>query len=197
MSWLDTELARNPEPVPPTLPERYKGARFTTIPESHPLRALVWRYMDEFYEHASAGIAPVLLGPAGEYKTYAAAVIAGTVGQRVETEFVSVPDQFMLLELDRYSAATKDRLERIMRVPMLVLDDFFWPERGSWASKTLQAVFAARFGECRPTLITGNLELPVGREFATLSETYSPLLARRLRDAGGPFVALLDVAQSG
>jgi len=197
MTWLDAELARNPEPVPPRIPTRYASARFPGIPVTHPLHKLIWEYLTEFYEYANKGIAPVLLGPTGEYKTYAAAVVAGTVGQRVETEFVSVPDTFTLLELDRFSADTRERLQRLMRVPFLVLDDFFWPKQGSWSSETLQAVLAARFGECRPTLITGNLELPVGKEFESLSSQYSPLLARRLRDAGGPFVALLDVAQSG
>lgn len=197
MTWLDDELARNPVPVRPKIPARYADASIRMIPESHPLRQLSWRYLTEFADHAAKGIAPVYLGPTGEYKTYSAAVIAGLVGARVGTQFVSVPETFTLLDLDRHSAATRDTLQGVMRIPFLVLDDFFWVAKGSWAAQTLEAILAARFAECRPTLITGNLVLPAGQEFEALSSQYSPLLARRLRDAGGPFVALLDVGQSG
>ncbi len=195
MTWLDEELARNPSPRPPAIPERYRTASLTGIPKDHPLRALTFNYLVDFYDHAAKGVAPLLLGATGHWKTYSAAVVALTVGERLETEFVSVPDEFTLLAADRFSDSTRERMARMMSVPFLVLDDFFWPTRESWESRQLVAVLAARFNGLRPTMITGNLELPAGREFDTLAATWGPLVARRLRDAAGDFAALLDVGQ--
>lgn len=195
MNWLDEELAKNPQPRPPAIPERYRGASLAGIPKDHPLRDLTFRYLVEFYDHAARGVAPLLLGPTGHWKTYAAAAVANGVGSVVETEFVSVPDEFTLLVADRFSADTRERLARLMSVPFLVLDDLFWIRRDSWEAQTLVAVLAARFNGLRPTLITGNLELPPGREFDTLAASWGPLVARRLRDAAGEFCALLDVGQ--
>lgn len=195
MTWLDEELRLHPQPVRAVrLPERYRHAQVTHIPEAHPLRDVTLRYVSEFFDQAARGIAPVLLGPTAEWKTYCAAAIVGLVGAQLQAEFFSVPDECAMLAIDRYSAATRDRLAGLMTVPFLVLDDFFWPDQQSWEFKQLVSVFVARFNNLRPTLITGNLVLPEGQEFETLVNSYGPLLTRRIREAGGSFIALLDHA---
>jgi len=191
-TWLDEVVATNPVPPALVLPLRYATAEFEALPEGA-VRDVTRRYLLEFYDAAPAGHAPLFLGAAREWKTYAAAVIArAAAAVGVETVFVSVPDEMLRLETQRFTAATQATLDRWMRVPLLVLDDAFRPEPGSWAMNTLIAVFGARFNALRPTLLTGNLALPADVPvFEAVGLRYGPLFARRLEDASVGFRVLI------
>lgn len=178
MNWLAEHLHRNPQAGPFELPPRYAGAVIERLPNQN-IRDVVHDYLQHFGEHAAAGRAPLFLGQSGVGKSMGAAVIASRVHTRVplDTRWVSVPH----LALDANLFAFDP--EPYYTVPFMVLDDLhaLLPAiKRPFAALT--AILSARFDSLRPTLITGNLELPEHQEWETLARLYSPAIARRLQE---------------
>ena len=191
MSWLDDAVREYPGEKVCALPVRYQYPRLESLPHEA-LRAVVTRYLADFWALAEVGRAPLFLGKAQEGKTFAAALIAKTVAAAgIETTFVSCPDAFMRLDLNRFGPGTAARLTQWGAVPFLVLDDLFQLAVGSWSLATATALLFERFNACRPTIVTGNLELPQGAEFAALGQQFGVPLARRLQESAEGFTVLL------
>jgi hypothetical protein len=190
MNWVQTERSRNPSPVPPQLPERFRDAVLAEIPAQLGLRELALQYLDGFWSLAPQGIAPVLLGPAGTYKTYTACAIVRRVGAHLESQFVSCPVEFATRALERYSGPTRQWIESLYSTPFLVLDDFLLMKVGSWESDVLRAILMARFDGLRPTLLTANAQ-----DMARVEETCGVTVARRVHDVAGDFLVRVSCSE--
>ena len=190
-TWLDQARLTYPLHLV-NMPQRFRAADSTELPQAG-LCSIVGEYIEQFWDLAPQGIAPLLLGPARTWKTHAAAAIANKVflAGRVPVEWVNVPDQFLTLDLNRYTDESRRMIARWKRVPFLVMDDFGVIEKGSFGATVLAAVASARFDSQRPTLWTGNVHTPSSAQlFKTLAQVYSPLFARRLEDGSRGFVGL-------
>ena len=179
--WLREAIEPSPLLVGPApVPEQFTNATLTDIP-SDPLRGLLRRYGSEFWDAAAKGVAPLLVGPPGTYKSYAAAVLCkqlhGKVG--IRTEWCTVPVQLTKLERMRFTANTDDQIERWKTCPFLVCDDFAMVRLNSWQHDVLVEIAMARFESQKPTLWTGNVVLAQGNTQA-LTDAVGAQLSRRL-----------------
>jgi len=182
-----------PMPPPPEIPARYQGASITMIEDTN-LQALATEYLRKFEVLGSEGIGPVLLGRSRTYKTVAAAALAKGIWKAfsVGVVFVGCIDQLPQMELLRYDPGTAKRIKQWCATPVLVLDDFMIARPGTWAADILLAVLSARFNALRPTIITGNIILEKGREWAALAEIHNPALAHRLEEGGRGFTLFVE-----
>lgn len=183
MSWLAAHVTENPGVSDLDIPLRYEKASLERIPKT--LKPAVTEYLNEFWTVAAAGLAPVFLGRSRTGKTMAAAVIARIVHATVplDVKWCSAPGWA--------AEPFNQSLDMLRRAPLLVLDDLQAITKESRAFTGLQAVLSSRFDALRPTIITGNIYLPHGKEWETLGDLYGPALARRLQDAGKGFTVLL------
>lgn len=173
------------------LPRRFEKPHPRELPQV--LRAVVLDYLTRFWDTAPEGIAPLFLGRARTWKSYAAAVICGgAVHAQVPTDFVSCPSELLNLDLDRFSAESRSLVRRWEQIPFLVLDDFAVIREHSFPGQILTAIAAARFDARLPTVWTGNLGSQKGAEFSDIARLYSPMLARRLEDGSKGFGVVTD-----
>lgn len=178
MTWLDTERTRNPHPIPVVIPERFVGAQISGIPDKT-LRATSKKFLQDFYNVAAQGIAPVFLGATGQYKTFAAAAIANLTSPVAETYWVNCPEDIGRLSLARFTPETVRTIDRWSTVPFLIMDDFAINPKG-FGAEVLQIIASARFAATRPTLWTGN----VSPDWDQITAAYGAMFSRRLRDGG-------------
>ena len=183
----------NPVPDAPAVPARYAKAIGSDVGNEHVV-ALITRYWRGFEAFAEAGLGPVLLGTAREYKTVAAAALARAIWHdwQVGVEWAPCATMLTVLERDRYTDATRACLKWWRTVPVLVMDDFAVARPESYGADIIREVCSARFDALLPTIWTGNLALNPGQEFAKIAQLYGPLFARRLQDAGSGLTVLLE-----
>lgn len=186
-SWLDEYKALHPEAQPLILPERFKNATFEGIPDGK-LKQTTEQYILRFgTELAPNGIGCLFLGRAGTYKTYSSAVIAKAVVKTHKTDalFVQVPLFVSRTERRRFDKQTDQIIRDMCRVPFLVMDDFSQIIPNSFGAGLMLEIIEDRFSNLRPTLWTGNMEIPNIREGAAsivhaISSNYGPSFGRRI-----------------
>lgn len=181
--WLREAVEPSPLLVgPPPVPGQFADASLNDIP-SEPLKGLLKRYGSEFWDAAARGAAPLLVGPPGTYKSYAAAVLCKQLHARVgiRTEWCTVPVQLTKLERMRFTANTDDQIERWKSCAFLVCDDFAMVRLNSWQHDVLVEIAMARFEAQKPTLWTGNVVLAQGNTQA-LTDAVGAQLSRRLME---------------
>lgn len=166
------------------LPKRFAAPRWADLPTG-PFRDATERYLRGFEAFFAKGQAPVFLGRAREYKTYALALLSlDLVGHyRIPVEWVNVPAQIAACERDRYSAATQQRVEHWQTCPFLVLDDFATQVPGQYGANLLVALASARFDAMLPTAWSGNVAPGTTTPWQTLLP-WGPTFCRRLHDTG-------------
>jgi len=177
MNWLEQLALRNPHPPVPVVPRRFEDVTLQGI-QNKRIHTTTVNYLTNFWDAGAAGLAPLFVGASGQYKTYAAAVIAKTVGKHIETRFVSCPLLYTDLGADK--AGVHPELHAILTVPFLVLDDFAMWEPKSYTFPTLLTIASERHAAKLPTLYTGNLQLDKLDPFKTVTDRYGVLFARRL-----------------
>jgi hypothetical protein len=179
------------------IPQEFADVKLAGLPKST-LAEVTRKYLraaiasdDQPWRH---GIAPCFLGPTREWKTYAAVVIAHAMadGVGLDTQFVSVPDVWADLETSRFTDTMRNSLIRWKTVRFLVLDDFAILPNSGFSFTVLLSVMSARFNARLPTLWTGNLLLPPGREWEAVATKYSALFARRLQDRATGYTVLIE-----
>lgn len=184
-SWLDTVRAQQPMPRLVDLPPRYAGARFSACPEG-PVKDAIARYVRDFETHAAAGIAPVFLGRARQYKSFGAALLAQHAWlQGLDTAWLAA----RRLATEDFDAV-RDLLQRLERVPFVVVDDFH-VLRTAHQRQALEALLSARFDALRPTVFTGNVPIQPKDYWAPLDTEWGPTFTRRLRDGGRGFIVFI------
>lgn len=158
-TWLKQAVQPTLETLGPSpVPGQFAEATLDTIP-SRRMRELVRKYGANFWDAGGGGIAPVLLGPVGTFKSYAAAVISRQVRDvaRVRTGWCTVPIDLTKLERSRYTDATDRQIQEWKEVPLLVMDDFGMVRVASWQYDILVEIAMERFAAVRPTIWTGNV----------------------------------------
>lgn len=189
-NWLVLEKEAKWHPTmrrPFNVPARFQDAHPEGIPDDF-LRGIVRRYLREFWTVAPHGIAPVFVGKARAYKSYAAAVIGRWVANAadVETWWIDCGNDLHQMERDRYGDEVGKQIAWLKRVPFLVMDDFTNVREKTWAADLLVEITTARWNDMRPTLFTGNVLL--GKEDLTrLASLYGTCLARRVYDGADGF----------
>jgi DNA replication protein DnaC len=179
--WLLEAMLPHAGLLPPNpVPSQFEGAQLVTIPHAN-LRELVARYGRAFFEQASSGVAPLLLGAPGRYKSYAAALLATRIRDAalIPVGWCDCPVALSRFERNRYAAATDAQIEAWKVVPWLVLDDFGMVKEGTWQMGVLTEIAFTRFDRGLPTCWTGNVEIGPDPH-ATLVETVGAQLARRM-----------------
>ena len=145
-------------------------------------------YGRDFWTAASAGIAPLFVGPPGVYKSYSAAVLATTIHERagVRIGWCDVPVTLFQLERKRFLPQTDATIDRWKSVPWLVIDDFAMVAVGSWQHGVLCEIAMHRFSQGRPTCWTGNIQFLRGQQVA-LADAVGAQLARRILEGSEQF----------
>jgi DNA replication protein DnaC len=96
-------------------------------------------------------------GPCGVGKSHLAAAIANTValsGQSVT--YASVPDLLRFVRRGIANGAADERLDALMRVDVLILDDLGAENLTAWASEQLFVLLNARYLAELATVLTSN-----------------------------------------
>lgn len=158
-NWLLEAIEPAPSLVGPNeIPSQFAEATLSGIKPVR-VRTLVSTYGQQFWEVAALGVAPLLVGSPGTYKSYAAAVLGRQVQDvaQVSVGWCTVPVALTQLERKRYDARTDEQIERWKTVPFLVLDDFAMARVGSWQYDVMVEIMMARFDGLKPTLYTGNV----------------------------------------
>ena len=145
-------------------------------------------YGREFWSAASRGLAPLLVGPPGVYKSYSAAVLAKQIHEKacVRIAWCDVPVTLFQLERKRFQHATDELIDSWKQVPWLVIDDFAMVQVGSWQHGVLCEVAMHRFSHGKPTCWTGNIQFARGQQSA-LVDAVGAQLARRLMEGSEGF----------
>ena len=189
-TWLDEARKRQPIPVPPPLPARFLKATVASIENEH-CQGIADEYLTAFWDVAPVGIAPVLIGPAQQWKSFTAAAICRVLHHhaKVQTDWVNCPVDLVLL--DRYSTNGRSKLRTWIDVPFLVMDDFAAVDPRGQVLETLVAIASARFDAMHPTLWTGNIDGNGDEVREVLGRTFGPAFTRRLESGGGAFRLLV------
>lgn len=144
----------------PEIPEQFANATIETIPQKS-LRNCVLRYGQHFWEAASKGLGPLLLGDPATYKSFAAATLSKALHERarIHVAWCEVPITLNQLERKRFDKSTDERIEEWKQAPWLVMDDFAMAKMESWQYGVLVEIAMSRFDTGRPTCWTGNIEV--------------------------------------
>lgn len=179
---LRTEVKWHEAFLPPLeLPLRFSAPESRALPEG-PIKECTLRYLREFWDATDRGVAPLFTGRTRAWKTYAASLVATWVhGALVPTRFIEAGPYFTRVDMAFYGEG-QALLKSIEEIPFLVLDDFPQVRPGTRAAELMANVVAVRFAAKRPTLVTGNVELPTVAALAALAVDYRPDFARRLWD---------------
>lgn len=190
MTWLDAQRGLTTAPASAVLPLRFAEAEVRKV--MNPMcRTVADEYLKAFWDAASQGIAPVLLGRTRTWKSYTAAAIVRRVVDvaQIPSAFVECLSDVVLL--DRFREEDQRTIRKWQRVGFLVFDDVLSLKADSYGMDVVKAVVSSRFSEMRPTLITGNIDAVSEEVFAKISANYGSLLARRIQDGGSGFTALV------
>jgi DNA replication protein DnaC len=134
------------------VPYRYQQAT------AHHPQILAWA--DRAAEdYRSAGFL-VLTGPIGTGKTHQAygalRRIAEAGPHRFEMIATTAPDMYGRLRPGGSDKGTEHELKRLMRVPLLLLDDLGTEKLSEWTEEATTRLVNERYNECLPLIITTN-----------------------------------------
>ena len=96
-------------------------------------------------------------GPCGAGKSHLAAAIANHLAMRGQgVTYASVPDLLRFIRRGFGDGAADERLDALMRVDVLVLDDLGSENLTAWAAEQLFLLLNARYLAARATVLTSN-----------------------------------------
>lgn len=180
-TWLQQKIIPEGRELPPlVLPRRYENATLDGI-RIKSLRTVTREYGRNFWDVAGQGIAPLFVGAAGLYKTYAAAVIAKAVHSlRLEVGWCNCATELVWFDRQAFSSEVAERIQYLKTVPFCVMDDFTQFHDGRQLN-TMIEIGTARFDNMLPTLWTGNITLTKGST-EQLTSAVGACLSRRILD---------------
>jgi len=155
------------------------------------LKRVVLAYGAKFWAEGALGMAPLLIGPPGAFKSVSAAVISNQIRQKalVKTGWCTIPVDINRLERSRFTDSTSAQIQEWIHVPFLVMDDFGMVRVGSWQFDVLAEIAMSRFDARRPTMWTGNVTIPGGSldgvQKALVSAVGAQLARRMLERSAG------------
>lgn len=189
-TWLERRRRQHASQLPPLgLPAKYRDLPLQGIETPVFQRAAI-TYLQEFWTLAAVGKAPALLGRAGTYKTFTAAVIAQRVhAALLDALFIQCGPEFQELERRRFDAHTELRIKALETTTFVVLDDFTKVKPGSYGMDLLDAVVERRYADGLPTLYTGNVIIKRDDDSA-LVEHVGAGFARRLKETSAGLIAV-------
>lgn len=142
------------------MPLRWEGQYYTAEAQAQALRYAVG--VSQTYADLLDGWL-YLCGPVGAGKSHLAAAVALAAAARgTPTSYVSMPQALRWLRqgfgADR-AEGTDSRLEALMQVELLVLDDLGAEHTTGWALGILFDLVNTRYNQNRPTVLTSNVRL--------------------------------------
>ncbi|MFD5900978.1 ATP-binding protein [Streptomyces microflavus] len=134
-------------------PPRYRQAD-----ADHPL---VQAWADDVAADPDTAGSLLLTGTTGTgktYQAYGALRRIAAAGPRVyEIRATTAADMYGLLRPKGSERGTEEELKRLVRVPLLVLDDLGSAKASEWTEEVTYRLINERYNSCRPTLYTSNL----------------------------------------
>jgi DNA replication protein DnaC len=98
-----------------------------------------------------------LCGPCGAGKSHLAAAIANTMAANGRSvTYASVPDLLRFIRRGFGGGAADERLDTLMQIDVLILDDLGAEYLTAWASEQLFVLLNARYLADRATVLTSN-----------------------------------------
>lgn len=193
-NWLTDRRVAHPSLLKESeVPRRFADVSITSVKPAALLK-VAEKYNQQFWDAAPKGIAPLLLGTAGQFKTVTAAVLARGIREQylIDVAWCNCATAFVQFDREAFAPETKKRIDWLKTVPFLVMDDFSHVQPNSRMMATLVEVGCTRFDDMLPTLWTGNLTLAKG-DHSKLVECVGTALARRMLDASAGFRAQIVV----
>jgi DNA replication protein DnaC len=152
---------------------RLASARFETLDLERPLGDLIWggeafsvdlqrlalaQALDDARRYADQPQGWLYMcGPCGAGKSHLAAAIANHAATRgLGAAYASTPDLLRFVRRGVAISAADERLDALMEVDLLVLDDLGTERMTAWASEQLFVLLNARYLAERPTVLTSN-----------------------------------------
>jgi len=152
---------------------RLSAARFETFDLERPLQDLVWggetfavdvqrlalaQALDDAQRYADEPQGWLYVcGPCGAGKSHLAAAIANTAASNGPgVAYASTPDLLRFLRRGIADGAADERLDALMEVELLILDDLGAERMTAWADEQLFVLLNARYLAERPTVLTSN-----------------------------------------
>jgi DNA replication protein DnaC len=110
----------------------------------------------DFIKNGGKGI--FFFGPAGTGKTHLAVLIAQ---ESENVKFVKIPKLLLSLKanFDGKGYENEQIIERLSKIPVLILDDLGAEKATEWVAETLYILIDERYGNMKPTIITSNYSL--------------------------------------
>ncbi|MCR9093440.1 MAG: hypothetical protein NXI30_04430 [bacterium] len=186
--WLDGRLS--PKAVDMVLKGYGVSSRFRRLEPSEDLLPAECR---KWVALADQGAAMILAGPPGTGKTTAAVWCLRALYERWSREGREIPKAKIVKTRDLYAAVFDKNaalIREVERCDALVIDDWGTAYEHEWPLAELEAVIDRRWDECRPTIVTTNMN-PSGKGSETLQQKL-PRSYDRLTGDPGPGVVILD-----
>jgi len=141
------------------IPKRFSEVEFDEGTNSD-VRQLCNNFIDNFDAYYDQGIAPVLTGPPGLGKSYAAAVMAKQLYYDLKVP-VFWADTVTILNrlMDHKDFRSPDYFklkDLIIKTPIIVLDDFGHMQEFSRSKELFLEIVNSRYASKRPTIMTMN-----------------------------------------
>ncbi|MGA6873068.1 ATP-binding protein [Streptomyces pratensis] len=134
-------------------PPRYRRAD-ATVPG-------VQQWADDVAADPDTAGSLLLTGTTGTGKTYQAygalRRIAAAGPHVYEIRAITAADMYGLLRPKGSERGTEEELRRLVKVPLLVLDDLGSAKASEWTEEVTYRLINERYNACRPTLYTSNL----------------------------------------
>lgn len=136
------------------VPPRYRNAQPTA---QHPA---ITAWADQVAADADQARSLLLTGGTGTGKTHQAwaalRMIAEAAPVRYEIIATTAADMYALLRPGGSPRGEKAELDRLARIPILLLDDLGSAKASEWVEETTYRLINERYNACRPTVFTSN-----------------------------------------
>lgn len=186
---------------PSPVPYQFDGVTFDMLPTKG-LKRVISAYGAKFWSEGAQGMAPLLIGPPGAFKSVSAAILSNQIRTKalVKTGWCTIPVDLTRLERARYAERTSEQIQEWINVPFLVIDDFAMVRLGSWQFDVMAEIAMSRFDARRPTMWTGNITLPGGNLDGVqkaLTGSVGAQLTRRMLERSSGYRLYVGVHNAG
>lgn len=148
---------------------KYKKCTFATDDKKNmAFTKIMHAYVKNFDKYYADGLGLILYGSTGTGKTYAAAVMVNEILRKENPKtdklyscFITKCETIKQNILARHNDA--EVFGKLASVDLLVLDDFGTQNDTNFMMELMQKIVDARYNNCKPTIITTNIDLTTKR----------------------------------